>query len=141
MGASLLLLNVYGLFQDIRPASITNENLRFFNDQPLAFEETMQALKRRKNESDSEFSTRVTKVIAKGLAHIHWEKYQPEKFNQLVPIWENYFLYFMGKFSGFPEFRKYHFANYQRSLERGIGICGDAAMVLSQILNKQGINN
>ena len=51
---------------------------------------------------ETEFSTRVTKVIAKGIAHIHWDKYQPEKFNQIVPIWENYFLYFMGRFSGIP---------------------------------------
>jgi hypothetical protein len=47
----------------------------------------------------------------------------------------------MGKFSGIPEYKRYHFANYRRSLERGIGICGDASMIMSQLLNQQNIAN
>ena len=47
----------------------------------------------------------------------------------------------MGMYSGISEFERYHFADYKRSLRRGIGICGDAAMVLSQVLSKNGINN
>ena len=47
----------------------------------------------------------------------------------------------MGKYSGIPEFERYHYANHHRSLERGIGICGDASMVMSQLLDEQGISN
>ena len=140
-GCLLLAINIYGLFQDIRPSNISNENLRFVNDQPTPYEETIAQLTRKQGESDIAFANRATEAIAKGLAHIHWEKYKPEKFNQRVPIWENYFLYFMGKFTNIPEYQKYHFADYQRSLKRGIGICGDASMVLSQVLTKHNINN
>jgi len=141
LSCSLLLINVYGLFQDIRPQTFTNQDLRFINDQPLSYQETIAKLTKHEDESDIAFANRATDVIEKGLAHIHWEKYQPEKFNQQVPLWENYFLYFMGKFSGIPEYEKYHFADYKRSLKRGIGICGDASMVLSQVLNEHDIEN
>ena len=118
-----------------------NDELRFNNDQPETFKNTLALLTKLETEDDKQFSQRVTTVIAAGLAHIHWERYEPEKFNQQIPIWENYFLYFMGEFSNIPEYNKYHFANYIRSLERGIGICGDASMVLSQVLTKNNIDN
>lgn len=140
-GCALLSINIFGLFQDIRPSNFSEENLLFANDQPLAYAEVLPQLKKRENESDAEFSHRVTLVISKGLAHIHWEKYEPEQFNQRVPIWENYFIYFMSKLTNIPEYQKYHFANYKRSLKRGIGICGDASMVLSQVLTENNIQN
>jgi len=141
LGTIFTCINIYGEFNNIRPAIFFDDELRFTNDQPVTLTKTLVQLDKSKHESDLQFSQRITPVIAAGLAHIHWEKYEAEKFNQLVPIWENYFLYFMGKFSGIPEFEKYHFANYERSLERGIGICGDAAMILSQVLNNNNIDN
>ncbi len=141
IGISLLSINVYGEFQNIRPTVFFNDELRFHNDQPETFNETLSQLQKTKNETDLQFAQRITQVVASGLAHIHWERYEPEKFNQLVPIWENYFLYLMGKFSNIPEYEKYHFANYKRSLKRGIGICGDASMILSQVLDENQIDN
>jgi hypothetical protein len=140
-GVVLTTLNIYGEFKNIRTTIFFDDELRFNNDQPTEFQNTISQLAKLEGESDLQFSKRITKVIAAGLAHIHWERYDAEKFNQLIPIWENYFLYFMGKFSGIPEFEKYHFANYERSLERGIGICGDASMVLSQVLTNNNIVN
>ncbi|PKG93020.1 hypothetical protein [Paraglaciecola sp. MB-3u-78] len=140
-GTLLLVVNLYGLNKEIRVDDFHNEYLLFPNDQPTDFNSTSLELLRRENENDIEFASRITNVIARGMAHIKWIVYPEEKFNQLVPIWENYFLYFMGKFSGIPEYERYHFANYHRSLERGIGICGDASMVISQVLNEQGISN
>lgn len=140
-GSFLLTVNLYGLTQNIRPNNITNNDLRFINDQPLPYEEVISGLVKRADESDSEFSFRASTLISQGLAHIHWEKYQPNKFNQLVPIWENYFIYIMAKVTTIPEYKRYHFADYKRSLKRGIGICGDASMILSQVLNKHNISN
>jgi hypothetical protein len=141
VGVLLLMVNLYGLNRDIRVDDFHNEYLLFPNDQPTDFNISYLELIRRDNEDDIEFASRITKVVEKGLAHIHWIVYPEEQFNQLIPIWENYFLYFMGKYSGIPEYERYHFADYRRSLERGIGICGDASMVISQLLDKQGISN
>ena len=44
-------------------------------------------------------------------------------------------------FSGLPQFERYHYANYKRNLERGIGICGDASTILSSIMDNHGIPN
>jgi hypothetical protein len=118
-----------------------DNELRLKNDTPHSYEETLDNTQRKEGESDKEYSDRIRRVIAQGLAHIHWKKYQNTKFNQLIPIWENYFLYFMGKFSGIPEFERYHFSDYKKSLKRGIGICGDASMVMSQLLEQNGISN
>jgi hypothetical protein len=140
-GSLLLVINVYGLSRDIRVSEFHDDDLIFPNDQPTDFNSTLIDLIRHSDESDVEYATRITHVVAKGLAHLDWLVYPNEKFNQLIPIWENYFLYFMGKLSGIPEYQRYHFAHYRRSLERGIGICGDASMIMSQLLNEQNISN
>lgn len=141
LGVILFSINIYGLFQEIRPFSFAEKELRFSGDSPTSYKETIALIKRLTNETDVAYTKRVNEVISNGLAHIHWTKFKPEKFNQLVPIWENYILFFMGKFSGIPEYQRYHFADYRRSLNRGIGICGDASMILSQTLNAASIKN
>jgi len=141
LGLVLTSINIYGEFQEIRPEYFFNDELRFKNDQPTSFHKTLSQLTDLPDENKKNFAAKATQIIAKGIAHIHWERNQDDKFNQLVPIWENYFLYFMGKYSGIPEFEKYHFANYKRSLKRGIGVCGDTSMILSQVLTKHNINN
>lgn len=141
LGITLTIINLYGLSQDIRVKNFNNKYLRFSNDQPTAFAQSISDTKRLPHESDVQFASRMTQVVAEGLSHIEWFDFPPEQFNQLIPIWENYFLYFMGKFSGIPEFERYHYANYKRSLKRGIGLCGDASMTLSQILDIHQIKN
>jgi len=141
IGATLLAINIYGLFQNMRVNHFFNSELRFYGDQPTNYQQTMTDLTRKQNETDRAYAMRVTQVIDDGLAHIHWERYDPAQFNQRIPVWENYFLHFMGKFSTIPEYRRYQFADYKKSLKRGIGICGDASMILSQVLDLQGIEN
>lgn len=141
-GLSVLVLsiNISGFFLELRPKNITSENLRFGEqDVRLSPDEFKAAVIRQGNESDIEYSKRLTEVIADGTAHIHWEKYEPNKFNQLVPIWENWILHVMGRYSGIPEFERYHFSSPFKSMERGIGICGDASMVMTQLLERNGI--
>lgn len=148
IGGCLLTINIYGLFQDIRSPSLTNlalidqTDMRFSDDIMLSERDTKSQLKKSSSETNSQYVQRINTVIQQGLAHIKWGSItDTEKYNQLVPIWENYLLFFMGKYSGIPEYEKYHYANYNRSIKRGIGICGDASMVLSQVLNENNIKN
>lgn len=136
------IINLYGLTQDIRPLGIYEDDMRFTNDISLRYEEAKKAILRKPTESELEYANRLAYVISQSIAHIDWKKEQDtSRYHQLIPIWENYFIYFMGIFSGIPEYEKYHFADYDRSIKRGIGICGDASMIMSQLLDKQGINN
>jgi hypothetical protein len=142
LGLTLTMVNVYGLFHDVRSSRLNTEPSRFPNDVSLNYEQSMHEIQPTADEPDIDYAHRMTNVISQSLAHIHWnEEADTTRYNQLIPVWENYFLYFMGKFSGIPEFEKYHYASYQRSLKRGIGICGDASMIMSQLLDKQGIKN
>ncbi len=141
-GLFLLCVNLYGLNQELRPSGLTPDTLRFgeldVTISPLELEQNIVKLD---GESYMEFAIRLTHVIAGGLAHVEWEAYDPDRFHQRVPVWENFILYFMGVITTIPEFERYHFTDPYRSLERGIGICGDASMTLSSLLLEEGIKN
>lgn len=139
----LMAINLYGLTQEIRPTLNEASDLRFNNDLPLPFDDAMTALTQvRKIEDPEVYAQQVTMLIAKSIAHIHWnEELNPDKFNQRIPIWENFILYSISYLTSIPEFTKYHFINVERSFERGIGICGDASMILSQLLDEHHIAN
>jgi hypothetical protein len=141
-GILILLINIYGLTQNIRSEALTSDLMRLNNNATLTYEQAFKELNSKKGETASEFASRITTVISNAVTHIKWEKEaDATKYNQLVPIWENYFLFFMGKLSGIPEYQKYHFADYKRSLKRGIGICNDVSMIMSQVLDSVGTDN
>jgi hypothetical protein len=141
VGLILIIVNSYGLFVDIRPNGIDPNYLRFPGQYLLPYEHAIAKTRKDESEVDLEYAKRLTADVSSSLAHIHWDKVEGPVYNQLVPIWENYFLYFMGLFSGIPEYKKYHFADYKKSIARGIGICGDASMVMSSILDENNIPN
>ena len=138
----LLGINIYGEFQSLTPKGVLNTDLRFPKDKTLTFKESLVAIERQNDETDADYVKRVNDVVANSLAHIHWnESDDIDLYYQRVPIWENYILYLMPLITNMPEYNKYHFGDYKRSLERGIGICGDASMIMSQILEKEGIES
>lgn len=141
IGTQFTLINLYGLTQSIRPAGLWDEPTRFENDYSISYNQALQQLKRKAGESELAFAKRITHVISQSITHIHWNE-EPDntRFNQLIPIWENYFLYFMGLWSGIPEYEKYHYTNYRRSLKRGIGLCGDTSMIMERVLAENSIS-
>lgn len=142
LGSLLTLVNLYGLTQTIRPAGLEQESLRFANDVSIHFDDAMAQIDRHPNEDKLNYAKRLTHLIAQSIAHIHWnETKDTRKYHQHIPIWENYFLYFMGRFSGIPEYQKYHYMDFERSLKRGIGVCGDTSMIMEQILEANGIES
>tara|TARA_B100000780_G_C21108595_1_gene447828 strand:+ start:1209 stop:2045 length:837 start_codon:yes stop_codon:yes gene_type:complete len=142
VGVLLLCVNIYGEFQSLTPNGVLAVDLRFPQDKTLTFEESLDAIVRENGESEEAYVRRLNGVVAKSLAHIHWNEYEDiDTYYQRVPVWENFILYFMSIVTDMPEYKKYHFGNYKRSLERGIGICGDASMVMNQILEKEGIES
>lgn len=142
VGSVLLLINGFGLTQSLRPNSFEISELRFGGkDISLTLDNYKQQIKRKAQESLTDYSVRLTQVIANGTAHIHWNDFEPKKFNQLVPIWENWILFLMGKYSGIKEYKRYHFVTPEKSIERGIGICGEVSMLMSSLLARESINS
>ncbi|MEE9319152.1 MAG: hypothetical protein V3U76_01785 [Granulosicoccus sp.] len=139
-GIGLLLINIYGELRGFRAAELVpTSTLRFNDDISIGYDEAMDLLERRDDEDSYSYTTRVNTVVQDAMAHIHnWESHPPDLYMQRVPFYENYFLHLLGRFSDQPYIRRYHFADYRKSLERGIGICGDHAVVMSQLVAQTG---
>ncbi|AOY87507.1 hypothetical protein BKP64_04590 [Marinobacter salinus] len=145
IGVTLLAINIYGLTQDIRKPGLgvnDQEHLRLIPEEVWSYQKSKSEIKKLKSGgSISELAEEANQIVHKSLVHVKWTSVSPTEYRQLVPIWENYFLWAVGKFSGLPQFERYHYANYLRSIKRGIGICGDASTALSTILDKYNIDN
>ncbi|WP_417547402.1 hypothetical protein [Marinobacter segnicrescens] len=144
-GILLTLVNLYGLTQPIRKPGLgvsDQTQLRFIPEDVWTYDQSLEALAALdKWRPPSELARQANRVVNQSLVHVSWQEVDPVAYRQLVPIWENYFLWAIGKFSGLPQFERYHYANYKRNLERGIGICGDASTILSSVLDEYDVPN
>lgn len=130
LGLFLLALNLYGLNQPLRKPGLgvnDHESLRFIPERVWSYEESLNAINSlNSKQSGTQLLSEANRVVNRSLVHVDWDRVDPDEYRQRVPAWENYFLYAMGKFSGLPQFERYHYADYLRNIRRGIGICGDA---------------
>jgi len=141
----LMRINRYGLTQPIHKPGLgvsDHDQLRFVPDEVWSYQESMAAIDGLATIDDTgHLAEEANKVINQSLVHISWEKVDPQEYRQIVPIWENCFLWATGQFSGLPQFERYHYADYRRNIRRGIGICGDASTVLSSVMDRYSIAN
>jgi hypothetical protein len=139
VGTALFAINLCGELLSLRhPELATDEHLRFGDDLKLSYAETFQQLRRLPNESDTDYMLRINRVVQDGIAHVDWERPDADRYNLRVPLWENFVLHALSYVRP-GDYQRYHFRNASRTLERGVGVCGDAANVLSQILEREGI--
>lgn len=144
MSVSLLALNVFGLTSSIRMEgldTVDSSLVRFRNDGYMSYRQSIKQLDSIAELATTAYAIDATKIVRNSLTHVRWKSVDAREFRQLIPAWENYFLFLVGSFSGLPQFERYHFVDLNRSLERGIGICGDASMVMSQLLDRKNIKN
>ncbi|MFQ6121201.1 MAG: hypothetical protein ACE5KE_15095, partial [Methanosarcinales archaeon] len=138
-GIILLMLNLPGIFMTLRNSSIYDVTGNKSNDIiTLNDVEVKQQIVRRANESDEEYVFRITKIIHEGIVN-YWPDEGIEKYNLRVPIWENYLLY-LASFIKPDIYRKYEYANYNKAIERGVGLCSQQALIVTGILNDHGID-
>ncbi len=138
IGLSLLGLNLFGLFISLRNKDIYNEDETYFKDDiTLTENQFWQELKKR-DKSDEAFSIRVNTAINQGIAH-YWKDEGIDKYNIRIPIYENYILN-IASYLIPSKFRKFEYSNNKKAIERGIGLCSQHAILLSDILERNGIN-
>jgi hypothetical protein len=140
-----LSLNIYGLFKPLRYpfiSEIPQDKLRFKKNNVFSYTKSLKQLEFMEDISDDKvYLKHATHLISQAIVHIDWFKMDAKKSYQLVPIWENYILHFMGRLSNLHYYERYHFISYKKSIERGYGVCGDAAMILSQLLDSRKIEH
>lgn len=144
LGLLLTGLNIYGLTRslepDIKKLDLTY-GLRFPYEIKETYDDTILNINNTSLIKIRDFVEHVTEAIKNRMTHPNWNKIPVGEFNISVPIWENYILYFLTKINKSPQIQRYHFSNYKKSLERGIGICGDSAIILSSILRLNNIEH
>ncbi|MBD3271881.1 MAG: hypothetical protein GF384_05030 [Elusimicrobia bacterium] len=138
IGLVLILINIIGLFKSMRNKAIfKNDETFFINDITIRLNALDDAIQKMDDETDRDFALRMNEMVHNAIAH-YWNENAAKKYYGTVPIWENYILYFFHFFK--PEsFTLYEFCNYEKALERGIGLCSQHAIILSEILREQGI--
>lgn len=144
-GVALMAINLYGLTQPIRKPGLgvsDQDQLRFVEETVWSYEESVEAIHGLAviDEPDA-LAERANRVVNSSLVHVKWNQVDPIQYRQLIPIWENYFLWGLGRFSSLPQFERYHYADYLRNIRRGIGICGDASTILSSVMDHYGLEN
>lgn len=140
IGVILLLINIYGLFKSMRNPALYNEEKIIrnrVNDVTIKYPDIKDQLKRKPGENNRDFALRINKVVNAGMAH-YWKDEGLSKYNLRVPFWENYLLY-IASFIKPKEYRKYEFSNYQKNLERGVGLCSAHSIVVNGVLKGEGI--
>jgi len=127
-----------GVFSvSLRNPDIYSERGTNFKEDITLTEEEVYRLIVKRDEPDSAYVLRLNSAVNKGLAH-YWRDEGIDKYHMRVPIYENYVLYFLSYIYPGP-YRKYEFYDYRKAINRGIGMCSQCAIILSQILNEKGI--
>ena len=140
VGLLLLGTAVYGLFRTMRNEAVFDEEKTLHNrlhDISIGYPEVNEQLKQKTGESNIDFAVRINKVVNDGMIH-YWKDAGVEKYHLRVPVWENYILF--GASYLCPEsYRKYEFSNWQKNLERGVGLCSTHSTVVKGVLRNNGI--
>jgi hypothetical protein len=133
----LLIINLFGFFINLRNDELYEKQLPYEYGISLTEKEFYQRKEQLFDSglSDSLKAVECTHLVNDGMAH-YWDG-EIYKYNLTVPAYENYLLFAMSFFH--PRIERYEFLNWKKALERGVGECSQHAIILSEILNENGI--
>ena len=89
------------------------------------------------NTDRKEYITNLNEAVHQGIAH-YWRDEGINKYNLRIPFYENYLL-FIASYLAPEEYLKYEFYDYRRAIERGVGLCSQQAIIVSEILLEKRI--
>ncbi len=141
LGLVLLGINIIGLFKTLRNPEIYDEEKIIKNrlgDVTIKYPEIKSMLVKKADETNEQFAVRINKVVNDGFAH-YWKEAGVTKYNERVPLWENYMLY-AASYIDPKDYRMYEFSNYKKNLERGVGLCSTHSIVVKGVLKNYGID-
>jgi len=139
MGIILFLINISGIFIPLRNEQIYSEkNIGLRKHITLTEDQLWE-----KVNSDStdilSYVKSLNSSVNQGIAH-YWRDEDIDKYNLRIPLSENYFLY-AASWIYPPTFQKYEFSHYKKAIERGVGLCSQQAIIISEILKEKNINS
>lgn len=137
VGTLLLGLNTIGLFIPLRNPELHHEPKRYKG--PTLTEPQFLALSSRQDETVENYVKRLSRLVQESTVH-YWKDEGMSKYHIRVPVYENYLLY-LASYLNPDEYRKYEFCNYRKAIDRGVALCSQRAIILSQILDQNGIDS
>jgi len=139
-GLLLMGVSVIGIFTTLRNTEILEEEKTVFhNDITLSLQDFIEESKKSSDESDKDYAYRINLLVNHGIAY-YWQDEGLSKYNIRVPFSENYLL-FAASYVYPDMFKKHEFTNYQKAMERGVGLCSQHAIILTGLLNNNGIES
>lgn len=136
LGLVLFVINLSGLFISMRNPEIYSEKKTGrLNDITIKMEDARKEIVRKADESDKIFEIRINDVVSKSMLH-YWKQEASKRYNMRVPVWENYLLFCI---NSFRKDSRYEFVNYNKGLERGVGLCSSHSIIVKGVLVDNGI--
>ncbi len=141
VGLALLALNLYGvLFASLRaPDAVGYRD--FAGSVTLPYAESIARLDAIPNGDAMTLVTEATRIFHEGIAHLDPDdvvRLGPHRLHTTVPVWENYLLFALAYLK--PDtYQDYEFCSYRRTLERGVGRCGQQSLALVDFLSRRGL--
>jgi hypothetical protein len=124
------------LFVSLRNEAIYHESTGFVDDISLTEKELYHRINKPVIDQ-KEYIANLNGAVNRGIA-LYWRDAGIDKYNMRIPIHENYLL-FIASYLDPEEYLKYEFVDYRRAIERGIGLCSQHAIIVSEILKEKGI--
>jgi hypothetical protein len=134
-GFLLLGLNVAGSFIPLRSPDLQNEP----GGSPELTAPQWEAFSRTRQEPVKDYVTRLTNLVQRSTVN-YWKDEGIDKYHLRVPVYENYLL-FIASYLKPNEYRKYEFCDYQKAVDRAVGLCSQRAIILAQILRRNGVHS
>ncbi len=137
LGISLLTINIIGLLTPLRNDDIYNQKTGFQEDITLSEKEALTIINQ-PEEKTEDYIIKANDVVNKSLLH-YWEDDKAKKYNIILPLSENWILYFLTHLFFRESALKYKFCNHKKTIQRGVGVCSQASIALADILNRKKI--
>ncbi|KPL06793.1 hypothetical protein AMJ86_07235 [bacterium SM23_57] len=139
VGIFLFLINIVGLFLSLRDPEINGKETHVhgrtkrinYNER-----EIINSIDKRIDEDNRDYAYRLVDLVYSSTYHFV-EGSNPGRYNQRVPIYENYILYVKSFLPS--ESNIYVLCNPYKALERGIGVCNQFAYIVFGFLEQNGI--
>ena len=137
LGFCLFIINIIGLFFSLRNELIYQEkNTTFANDIILTEKEFYDRVNKPVIDKKL-YITNLNQAVNQGIAK-YWRNAGINKYNLRIPFYENYLL-FIASYLNPEEYLKYEFVDYRKAIERGVGLCSQQAIIVSEILLEKSI--
>lgn len=132
-GILLLLMNLSGEFVSLRSSDLDRD----YSDDLTITEDQIYEIVGQNVASRDLYIYNVNSAVYNGISHSAWAG-DPDELNLRVPLNEN-FLLFLASYIYPRVWERYEFSNPQKAIERGIGLCGQKAIIITQLLANKGI--